>query len=122
MRLYQWPVNASDPMWACALDCATASGMYVLPVIDGNTAWASATDLQTHARFIATQVHIAEAIRPDAADTRSSSCLVAQVANETVVWGLDAQVSRLWWYRIDPHYGTLSVFGESRSTITPLFP
>lgn len=63
MRLYQWPVNASDPMWACALDCATASGIYVLPVIDGNTAWETATDLQAHARFIATQVRRAGSIR-----------------------------------------------------------
>jgi hypothetical protein len=69
MRLYSWPVNASDPMWTCALDCATTHRIYVLPTIDGHTDWTTGEQLQSHASWIA-----------------------AQVANETAVWGLDAQV------------------------------
>jgi hypothetical protein len=66
VRLYAWDPSTL-PFFDCALDCATAEGVYVLLAVDGHsTDWTDRDALQAHAGAVA-----------------------RVVANETVVLGVD---------------------------------
>ena len=69
VRLYGWdPTTLPGGLFDCALDCATAHGVYLLPTIDGHPdAWGDLDALRAHAGAVA-----------------------AAVAGETAVFALDA--------------------------------
>ena len=56
IRLYGW--STGTPEWACALDCATAEGVYLLPTVDGHVSgdYTDLASLRAHALAFASAV------------------------------------------------------------------